>query len=374
MGHGAVIAVVAGEPSGDNAAAQVMKQSSLSSCRFFGIGGDAMAQTGCELTNHIRQLTALGIAESASRMISWLRAMARFRQTCFERRPDVALLVDCPDVNLPLARALKQDGVKVVQYIGPKVWAWRAHRLNLLRERTDHTALILPFELPLYEAARVRASYVGHPVLDLPLPAPVEQTLKQLHLGNRIKIAALLPGSRRSEIRNIAPTLIETAFALRHQGLVPVIAPGGEGLSEALAHHAHHAGVLVWPASQPLGDLLAASRVAVAASGTVTLEVARAGVPMVIVYRMDRLSYALGKRLLKVSHVGLPNLIMGEEIVPELLQDRFTANAVVAGVTTLVQTTAGARQIDALGEVMTRLGPEGTAGRVAKLLISQVSK
>ncbi|MCP4197199.1 MAG: lipid-A-disaccharide synthase, partial [Proteobacteria bacterium] len=163
--------VMAGEPSGDRIASRVIEAVLRQlPCEVFGIGGDGMDRAGAELIDHIDHLTALGIGDVARRFVRWSRTWANVREAVAERKPKVALLVDSPDVNLPLARVLRQQGVKVVYYVGPQVWAWRRGRIGILRERCDVTALILPFEKTIYDVNRVPAVFVGHPLLDEPLP------------------------------------------------------------------------------------------------------------------------------------------------------------------------------------------------------------
>ncbi|MBN2530839.1 MAG: lipid-A-disaccharide synthase [Deltaproteobacteria bacterium] len=362
------IAVVVGEPSGDwIAAGAVAKLRGMNRhIRCFGIGGDHMAAAGVSLVQHISSLTALGPVNSLKRAPLWMNAWADFRLRCKKERPKAALLVDCPDITLPLARALKADGVRVLQYMGPKVWAWRKNRLRLLRERTDMVALGFAFEKPLYDEWRVPATFVGHPLLDVPLSHNREAVRNSLHVPGNAKVMALLPGSRASELKYHSAPMLEAAVRLLRNGVVTVFAPHLDAASEQLLMQARSMGCVVW--QRPVHDLLAACDGALAASGTVTLELARAMVPMVIVYKMDKIGYWLGQQLLDIPFVGLPNWVAGEATVPELLQEQVTGENLFHAAMQLFTPGEQQRQQQALQAVASKLGTPGAAHRVAQMI------
>ena len=369
------IVVVAGEPSGDWIGANVVRalNNSHNDIHWFGVGGDELQSAGVDLVQHICRLTALGPLESLKKGPGWMNAWATLRLRCKKEKPFAALLVDCPDINLPLARVFKADGIKVLQYMGPKVWAWRKDRLRLLKQRTDMVALGFEFEKKLYDDAGVPATFVGHPLLDAPLVTNTFESIptrpqirRTLHVPPKSKVVALLPGSRKSELKYHGELMIETGIRLLKAGVVPVFAPYPGAASDALIDKARSLGCILW--QNNVCDLLPGCDAALAASGTVTLEIAMAGVPMAIVYKMDNLSYRLGKRFLKIPCIGLPNWVAGQNVIPELLQSDATAETLVATTHTLLTESETQRQKKVLAGISQSLGTPGAARRVARLL------
>lgn len=367
MNENQTMVVVAGEPSGDMIAGQVVQaiQRRLGSVRFVGIGGDQMKKHGVLLAAHISNLSALGPTESVKVFPRWLDAWAQLRMLCKESNPLVAVLVDCPEVNLRLARALKADGVKVLQFMGPKVWAWRENRLGVLKARTDMVALGFAFEKKMYDAWGVNATFVGHPLLDVPCPPKRAEVRKFLHAPAHAKVVALLPGSRKSELKHHAEVMIETGIRLLKDGVIPVFAPFFQAASPQLLQKAATLGCVVWKRS--VNELLCAADAVLVASGTATLEAALANVPMAIVYKMDVLNYMVARKLLDIPYVGLPNWIAGEKIVPELLQDAVTPQSLYQQALALLETGETKRQQTALAKVVQQMGSPGVADRAAQL-------
>ncbi len=363
------VLVVAGEPSGDRAAARVVEALGLSrQSGVFGIGGDHLAAAGVHLVTHIGDLTALGIAESVGRFGAWCSAWARIREQIDRRRPAAALLVDAPDVNLPLARVLSQKKIPVVQYVGPQVWAWRRGRLRLLRERTDHVALVLPFEEDIYRRAGVKATYVGHPALDEKPSAPRSVVRKRLHLAKGTPLVALLPGSRTSEVEALCGPMTEAGLRLLREGICSVFAPAPRAASAQTMTAARSAGCVVLPRDVSVRDLLGACDAAIVASGTVTIEAALEGAPMAIVYKIDRVSWVVAQFAMDIPCIGLPNWIAGRAIVPELLQDRVTGQSIFDAARSLLQPDVAKSQRAELKKVIDALGSPGVGKRVAAIL------
>jgi lipid-A-disaccharide synthase len=351
------ILVVVGEPSGDRMAARVVERVEKKwPNRCFGLGGDRLAETGMELLAHIDPLTALGIGDVALRLNRWIRIWADIRSKIIESPPRVALLVDSPDINLPLARILTAAGTKVVYYVGPQVWAWRKHRLAQLKVRADVTALILPFEHSIYRAHGVPSVFVGHPLLDEPPPVPGHAVRRKLGLDARTPLVALLPGSRPGEIRRHMDAMTKAGRALTKKGIRTVIAPYGTKVAGLTAR-----------------DLLGAAEAAIVTSGTATLEAAIFGTPLAVVYRTGPVSALWARHLVKPPYIGLPNWVAGRKIVPEIVQGAFTGEALFEQAMALLQPSEQARQRRELGKVRDLLGGPGAADRVAALVLRRLA-
>jgi lipid-A-disaccharide synthase len=293
------------------------------------------------------------------------RLSRRVRREAIAERPDVAVLVDSPDFNLPLARRLRRAGIKVVIYISPQLWAWRAGRVRRIRRDVERVLCILPFEVEFYRRHGVSAEFVGHPLVDelapvLASPPPREAAT-----------VALMPGSRWHEVESLLPGMLGAVERLR--GSVPglgarlIAAPGLDvgRLAGMLASAA--AGVEV--VSDDRHRSLASCSAALVASGTATLECALLGVPMVVGYRLHAASYWLARRLVRVPYVALANLVAGERVAPELVQDKFTPEALAHELGTLLG-EAGERQRRALAVVRERLGGVGASERAARAVLA----
>jgi lipid-A-disaccharide synthase len=367
---GPEIFISAGEVSGDRHAASLLAE--LRRIRpdlgAWGVGGDRLAAAGQRQSAGIEQLSLVGITEVLPRLGSILGLLRRLKGELARHRPDVVLLVDAPDFNLRLAGAAHALGLRVIYFITPQVWAWRRGRLRDIRRTVDLALCILPFEEMFFRDAGVRAEYVGHPFVDLVRPsAPVELLRSDLGLDPVRPVIALLPGSRRSEVRALLPSLQGAARLLARrrpppQFVVPAASPAVRPLLAPLA-------------GDPLGtrivegrawDCLAAADAAVVASGTATLETALIGTPFVAVYRMSAVSYAIARRLVSVRWASLPNLLLGEPAVPELLQRECRPETIAAAIGRLLDDPAAAVRLrEKCGKVKALLGPGGAAARAA---------
>lgn len=363
--------VVAGERSSDRLAARALAAlGGDPGFAAFGIGGDELEAGGAALVAHVRDLAAIGPGAVAERLPAWISAWAALRAEIGRRRPALALLVDAPEVNLPLARILKGSGARVLQYVGPQVWAWRRRRLRLLASRTDHVALVLPFEKALYDAAGVRASYVGHPLLDEPPPAPRAAVRAALGETGDAPLVALLPGSRRAEVREHAGPMIGAARDLLAGGIACAFAPAPDAATPRIMDLAAEAGCRVPPPGITARDVLAAADAAIVASGTATLEAALSGTPLVAVYRLDPIGSLVARAALRIPWVSLPNWIAGRAVVPELLLGEATADRIARAARDLLEPATASSVRRDLALVRDRLGPPGASLRVARLLRS----
>ncbi|MBS1852584.1 MAG: lipid-A-disaccharide synthase [Acidobacteria bacterium] len=293
---------------------------------FFGAGGERMRAAGCDIIIDAKDLAVVGITEILSHLPKILRLYRRLISTAEKRRPDVAVVIDAPAFNWRVARQMKKRGIPVVYYVCPQFWAWRQGRVRLLRKYVDKALVIFPFEEQFYCERGVDATFVGHPLADLPRPAiEREAYAQQYRLDAAKQWITLMPGSRRKEVRMNLPEMLAAAEQLGtdYEFLLPV-APTLEPafLRELLGNHRLTLVAETLPA-------LFHSRSGIIASGTATVEAAMMSTPFVMVYRVTPLTYWLGRSQVKVPYFAMVNLIAGEELVPELVQDDFTAARVV---------------------------------------------
>ena len=320
------LAIVAGEHSGDTHGGNLVKAfSGLSpQSRWFGAGGPVLRSAGLECLVPMQELAVVGIGEVISRLPSLWRAMRTLKRALCERKPDALVLVDFPDFNFRLARFAKERGISIVYYITPQVWAWRQKRTEFLKRCTDLCLVIFPFEEGFLRERGVEARFTGHPLADFVFPTTPLSSFQERHaLAPASLRLALLPGSRSSEVKRNLPPLMEAARILssRFPNLVSLV-PWAEGLSESLKAPGRDAPVH-WVSGE-YHDVLSHAHAAAVASGTATLEAALMGVPQVIVYKLKPLTHFVGSRLVKLGQVGLPNIVLGEAAIPELIQARFT--------------------------------------------------
>ncbi|MBN1773111.1 MAG: hypothetical protein JXB32_17730 [Deltaproteobacteria bacterium] len=373
--------VCAGDPSGDALAARAAAAwlRRRPDGRLEGLGGPALAAAG------LRPLAGAplcwpfpsptGIVEPLAVVPALLANAAAF--VARARRPDVAgaLLVDLPDVNLPLGRLLRLAGVRVVQAVAPQTWAWRAGRNRLLRRSCDALAVILPFEEPYFRARGCPARFVGHPLVDVlgPLRPP-----RAPPSGRPLRLA-LLPGSRPERVRHVLPPLLAGAAELSRRGeLQEVVVSRAAAIDEALvARLVARAGIgaparveprppLEWLAPEGEGDR--PSHQAWVAAGTGSLEVAAVGIPACVAWRTNRVGFAVARRLVRGRFAGLPNRLLEREALPERLQDELTADGLVRVFGELRRPEAFARAAASAGELRARLGGPGFAERLARLV------
>jgi lipid-A-disaccharide synthase len=287
--------------------------------------------------------------------------------------PDLAVLIDYAEFNMMLARSARSARVPVLYYITPQVWAWRRGRIRKLAARTDQMAVVFPFEAELFIRQGGRASFVGHPLLDRVAPAQSRsETLARHGLAADARLLAVLPGSRRGEIRYLARPLAEAARILaRDHGLTPVIALAPT-LTAAEVQAAGLDGLRI--IAGDTYSIIAASELALVASGTATLETALLGCPMVIAYKMSALTYGLGRLLVRgVDFIGMPNILAGRRVVPELIQWEVTPANLVRAAEPMLAEPARAETATALRSVRQSLGAAGAAARVAKMALGMIS-
>jgi lipid-A-disaccharide synthase len=342
----------------------------------FGLGGAALAAAGFRPVVAQSEIAIAGLVEVLGAAPRVAGAYTRLRRALTRERPDLAVFVDSPDLNLPLARVAKRHGVPVLYYVAPQVWAWRAGRVRKLARRTDQMAVIFPFEAQFLRAAGVRAEFVGHPLIDRLAPLAHErdrsELARSLGLDPARPIVGLLPGSRHNEVERNWPLMRESLELVR--GSVPglqaqlIVAP-------TLAAESFAAPDWLRVVRGRSHEAMAVSTCLVCAAGTATVEAAILGVPLVVAHRTSPLTFELARRLATVSSSCMVNLVAGEGIVPERIQNQARPAAIAALVSHLLH-DAGARaeMKRGLARAVARLGPPGAAERVADLALGLVKR
>jgi lipid-A-disaccharide synthase len=362
------VLIVVGEASGDSHAAKVARRLRGSGAQITAVGGNALQDAGAELVQHIETLNILGFVEVVRRLPRVMALKRRVESLLRDGHFDLFLPVDFPGLNLRLAATARRASVPVLYYIGPQVWAWRARRLQRMRARVDHVALILPFEKPLYDAAQVPATFVGHPLLDDSRPAPVRADLD----------LALFPGSRPQEIERHLPVLLEAVERLRERrplrfAISCATTAPLEWMRRTLQDHGFDAQRYIDTGAA--GVLMRRARALLVASGTATLEAALSGRPFAVFYRTGRINYAVARRLVRVPHVALANLVAGETVVREYIQERLQPAALEAEIERLLDDEAErSRILRGLDKTRVRLGTPGASERVSRLAVEVAAR
>jgi lipid-A-disaccharide synthase len=375
--------LVAGEDSGDAHAAALVRalREAEPGARFefFGSAGAAMAREGVEPVAREEDLAITGLVEIARALPRFLEAYRALKQAAVERRPHAVVLVDWPDFNLALARALRRRGVKVIYYISPQLWAWRSYRVRQVRRDVDLLLTILPFERQWYAARGVgHVEFVGHPLAGAVTSRLTREEFCALHdLDPSKPTVALLPGSRRKEFERIAPVMLDAAARLSRTipaaQFVLALAARRTPEEAARAIDAHPAAETLAPrirvAHDEAREALAASDAAAVCSGTATLEAALLATPLVVVYKESALNWQTLGRLIEVEHYGLVNLVAGYRLAPELMQDDFTGGTLARELLALLDPAQNACVRARLREATARLGEGGASRRAAEAVL-----
>jgi len=350
------VGIVAGEASGDALAATLIHavRARVPRIRFVGIAGPRMEAAGCEAWYPLEKLSLRGFVEVIGHLPELFRIRGELRRRLLAERVPVFVGVDAPDFNLGLERKLRRHGVRTVHFVSPSVWAWRRERLHTIGRSVDRMLALFPFEPPLYEAAGIPVTYVGHPMAqDAATHATRRETRDLLKLGFATPVFALLPGSRMSEIEMHADLVLDTAarlFEARDDArfLVPFVTRATRDAFETAMHRSGKAHLPITLLYGHAEDALRAADVGIVASGTASLEAALARCPHVIFYRVSRLTAYLVRRKLLLPYVGLPNVLAGGFVVPEFLQENATARNLAQAALNLFDDTVTRRRLEAL--------------------------
>ena len=366
--------IVSGEASGERYGGMLVRMLRQPlSLDWFGLGGDEMQAAGVELLVHARELAVVGLSEAIGGLPKFLRAFRQILREVDRRQPRFAVLIDFPDFNLRLARRLKNRGVPVVYFVSPQFWAWRPGRIRALKQTISHMLCIFPFEEPLYREAGVPVSYVGHPLVDIARQTKSrEEFLSQQDLKLSRPVVAMLPGSRLREIRHHLPILLEAAAQLEATHRVQFLLPRASTVEAgALAPflRAHPVGDRIRIIEGDIYNCLGSADLAIVSSGTATVEAALLRTPMIVIYRVSRASAAVLRRLVRTPYYSMVNLIAGRAVVPELIQEKFTAGALVRETAALLDSPEARKFMQSnLAEVARKLGSAGAMERAATVI------
>jgi lipid-A-disaccharide synthase len=335
----AKIFLSAGEASGEHYGVLLMQEIRRldPQADFFGLGGKRMADVGLRRIVRAEDVAVMGITEVILHMAYVYGEYRKLKASLGTERPDVAILIDFPDVNLSLAAELRRLKIPVVYFVSPQLWAWKRWRIKGVQRNVTRMLVIFPFEEEFYRAHGVAADFVGHPLADLPLPTGSRETFARENGLDASKFwVGLLPGSRAKELHANLPTMVEAARLLGpgYEYLLPMAPTLKEAEVQGLTEQAKRARVRVVHDARAV---LHHSRASVVASGTATVEAALIGNPFIVVYRISPISYAVARRVVRVPHVGMVNLIAGRRIVPELIQHDFTASKVETALRPLLE-------------------------------------
>lgn len=372
------ILISAGEASGDRLGAGLARalRRRRPDIDLFGMGGEEMDVAGVRLVQPASEVAVVGILEVLKQLPALRRAMRSLEDLLVQDKPDLFVPVDFPDFNLRLAERARRAGIPVVYFVSPQVWAWRKGRVRKIRALVRRMLVLFPFEPRFYEEAGVPVTFVGHPALDeVASPESRDATLGRLRLDPSRPRVALLPGSRRGEVARLLPILLAAARILVRsrpglQFLIPRARTLPEGLLDAEVERARIPGVHV--RSGDYREILRACEAGVVASGTATLDAALAGLPMVVVYRMQAASYWVARSLVRVDNISLPNLVLGRRLVPELVQRECTPERIAHALETILSSPAFAEEIRlGLAEVRARLGGAGAFDRAALAILAE---
>ena len=379
------IMIVAGEASGELHGAGVVAalRARRPEIDILGIGGDRMEQAGCELVYHIERFSVMGITEVLRHLPFVRKALRRLDALLESRRPDVLILIDYPDFNLRLARKARKRGIPVLYYISPQVWAWRSRRIHTIVKLVDCMAVVFPFEVELYEKTGGKVVFVGHPLLEV---LESRRSRADFCAGAGLDpdrpIIGMLPGSRVMEVERMLPAMVGTLRTVQRDlpgvqgviGLAPTVSR-----SDLAAHLAGKAGLEEGARDTPVVEdstyeVMNHADLLLVTSGTATLESACFGTPLLVLYRMSRLSWWIARRLVNVPDIGLVNVVAGRRIAPEFLQDEVDPKVLSPVVLDLLREPEKRRAMTReLREVRDRLGTPGASPRVAELALDMVA-
>ena len=373
------VMLVAGEASGDARGAELVRnlRQRDPSVEFFGMGGANLRRAGMRVVYDNARVAGVGFSELFGSLHHIWLAYRLLRRLLLDARPALLILIDFPEFNMRLARIARRHGITVLYYISPQVWAWRHYRIRQIASNVDAMAVVFPFEADLYKAFGVdTVSFVGHPLIDTVQPNRDRETsLRAAGLDPMKLTVAIMPGSREKEVASLIGPMLEAARGLARERDVQFLLIRASTIDRGdLEQAVEGSPVAVRIVEGDTYDMLAAADLVWVASGTATLEAGLLKKPMVITYRLSPLSYWLGRLLVRVDHIGMVNIIAGERVVPELIQEEVTAERILAETRRMLQPEVRCAMVRKLDTVRQRLGPPGAPGRVADMAMALLAR
>ncbi|RFC35565.1 MAG: lipid-A-disaccharide synthase [Candidatus Nitrotoga sp. SPKER] len=376
-----VIGIVAGEASGDLLASHMMEElkRAVPSVRFIGIGGPKMQAVGMQVLFPQEKLAVFGYLEVLKHYCEIVNIRRKLRAYFYAHPPDLFIGIDAPDFNFDLELKLKERGIPTIHYVSPSIWAWRGERIHKIKRAVSHMLALFPFEPPLYEKAGIPVTYVGHPLADILPEVPNRNAMRQqIRLPIQSTVFAFLPGSRQSEVRNLALIYIDTARIILQKlpeaiFLVPLATIETRRIFEEILSHCGGQDLPIRIQFGHAHDAIIASDVVLVASGTATLEVALLKRPMVITYKMPPLLYWLLKPKAYQPYFGLPNILAGKFVVPELLQNDATPENLAQALLNCLSNKQAIIELETIFTDMHSTLKQGNAHKAAQAILSYLN-
>ena len=370
----------AGEASGDVHGASLARELKKFSpeVELLGLGGDEMAANGVRLVRNYKDYNVMGVAEVIKNLPRIFKLLNDLTEIIRAEKPDLLVLIDYPDFNWRLAKRAKKLGVKILSYIPPSAWAWRKGRAKTCAEIADEFIAIFPFELPVYQKAGAKISFLGNPLVDtVRAEFSIEESRKFFQVTEQDRIILLMPGSRRQEIKLLLPEMLKAAEILATQNkAIKFFLPLASGVDETeIQRQISNSDAKIILVKNHRYDLMQISDAAMATSGTLVLEAALLNLPCVVLYKMARLNFFIGKLLVHIENFSLPNILAGKKIQPELLQDEVQPERISAEILKLLRGENHREKVLAdLKSACAKLGEKGAAERVAKKILQVAGK
>jgi len=366
--------IIAGERSGDTYGAALVSELKAASpeCVVYGIGGEKMRAAGMEIIHDITEMAVVGFVEVIRNFSHFRNIFVEMVKLARDRRPDAVILIDYPGFNLRYARRLKKLGLRVIYYISPQLWAWGQKRVGQIKRDIAKMLVIFPFEEEFYRRHGVEVTFVGHPMIDWLKPGMSrEQVRSRIGINSETKIIGLLPGSREAEMKRLLPVMLQAADIIKQRfGDVSFVLPPATSALETLAGklidcHDGTPQVEIWGGD--VYDVMHAADAAMVCSGTATLETGCFGTPMVVLYKINMLTYLIAKRLVNVPNIGMINLMAEKQLVPELIQKDVAPQTIADEILKMLTDNDYRHALSGqLLEVKGKLGPPGASKRAAR--------
>jgi len=372
--------IVAGEASGDLHGSNLVKAALRNDPElfFFGIGGPRMQEEGVKILVDASAMAVVGLVEVVSHFKGICRAFLTLKKIVLTNPPDLLVLIDYPEFNLRLAKVAKRTGVKVLYYISPQIWAWRVGRVKKIARVVDRMAVVFPFEVPFYERKGVPVSFVGHPLVDTVRPTmSIAEAHRTFGTDPERRTIGLFPGSRKQEVRAHLPIILESASLLKERfpDLQFILLLAATLDRSDVEPHLQACGFPATVVTENGYDVMQLCDAAISVSGTVTLEIALLGVPMVIIYKVSPLTYFVGKRLIRVENIGLCNIVAGERMVQELIQSDARPEKIADELARIITDSGYSGAIkNKYKKMKDSLGDGGCSRTVAEIILEMIEK